>query len=453
MAWVVSTTQRRFMSTQSDRGTIEQEFKSKARGSSDLYDRATAVLAGGVTHDTRIHTPFPIMVQRALGARKWDVDGNEYIDYTMGHGALILGHSHPIPIQAVREQLELGTHYGASHELEIRWAEQIKRMVPSIEKLRFHSSGTEATHMAMRLARSYTGQDRIIKFEGHFHGWHDYATVAVEEPFDVPMSSGVPVATRSTVTALPADLDRVREELVRGDVAAVIVEPSGPSWGAVPFPTDFVKGLRRLTTEHDAVLILDEVVTGFRMSPGGFQVRAGITPDLTTMAKIVAGGLPGAAVGGRGEIMDRLEKRDDPAWDRGERVAHPGTYNANPLSAAAGAAVLEHIADGRVHQRIDELGTQLRQSLQAVFDRHDIGAVVYGDTSYWHVSLTGQPAKSGWPGAGGAALKRALLNEGIHLISNGGFVSASHEESDIEQTTNAFDSALTSVVGEGYLAG
>ena len=326
-------------------------------------------------------------------------------------------------------------------------------MVPSIEKIRFHSSGTEATHMAMRLARSYTGHDRIIKFEGHFHGWHDYATVAVEEPYDVPMSSGVPVATRSTVTALPADLDRVREELVRGDVAAVIVEPSGPSWGAVPFPTDFVEGLRRLTTEHDVVLILDEVVTGFRMSPGGFQVRAGITPDLTTMAKIVAGGLPGAAIGGRAEIMDRLEKRDDPAWDRGERISHPGTYNANPLSAAAGAAVLEHIADGRVHERINELGMQLRQSLQAVFDRHDIGAVVYGETSYWHVSLTGKPAKSGWPGAGGAALKRALLNEGVHLISNGGFVSASHDDADIEQTAVAFDSALTAVVGEGYLAG
>lgn len=441
------------MSTQSDRGAIEQAFKSKARGSSDLYDRARAVLAGGVTHDTRIQAPFPIMVQRALGARKWDVDGNEYIDYTMGHGALILGHSHPIPVQAVREQLELGTHYGASHELEIRWAEQIKRMVPSIEKLRFHSSGTEATHMAMRLARSYTGRDRIIKFEGHFHGWHDYATVAVEEPYDVPMSSGVPAATRSTVTALPADLDRVREELVRGDVAAVIVEPSGPSWGAVPFPTEFVEGLRHLTTEHDAVLILDEVVTGFRMSPGGFQVLAGITPDLTTMAKIVAGGLPGAAVGGRAEIMDRLEKKDDPAWDRGERIAHPGTYNANPISAAAGVAVLAHIADGRVHGRINELGMRLRQGLQAVFDRHDIGAVVYGETSYWHVSLTGQPAKAGWPGAGGVALKRALLNEGVHLISNGGFVSAAHEEVDIEQTTTAFDSALTAVVAEGYLAG
>lgn len=440
------------MSTQCDRGAIDQAFISKSRGSADLYERARAVLAGGVTHDTRIQGPFPIMVQRALGARKWDVDGNEYIDYTMGHGALILGHSHPIVVKAVRDQLELGTHYGAGHELEIRWAEQIIRMVPSIEKLRFHSSGTEATHMAMRLARSYTGRDRIIKFEGHFHGWHDYATVAVEEPYDVPTSSGVPMATRSTVTALPTDLDRVREELATGDVAAVIVEPSGASWGAVPVPTEFVEGLRRLTTEHDTVLILDEVVTGFRMSPGGFQVRAGITPDLTTMAKIVAGGLPGAAVGGRAEIMDRLEKRDDPAWDRGKRVAHPGTYNANPISAAAGAAVLEHIADGRVHERINELGIRLRQGLQAVFDRHDIGAVVYGETSYWHVSLTGQPAKSGWPGAGGSALKRALLNEGVHVISNGGFVSAAHEEVDIDQTTIAFDSAIAAVVAAGYLA-
>jgi len=185
------------------------------------------------------------------------------------------------------------------------------------------------------------------------------------------------------------------------------------------------------------------------MSPGGFQVMAGVTPDLTTLAKLVAGGLPGAAVGGRTEIMDRLEKRGDPAWDRGQRIAHPGTYNANPVSAAAGAAVLDFLADGQVHAHIDVLGEQLRQGLQAAFDRHDVGALVYGETSYFHISLSGQPAKSGVSGAAGDALGQALINEGVHLISGGGFTSATHTEADIEQTVAAFDAAIGAVAAEG----
>ena len=437
------------MGDDSANGAIEQSFATRHAGSGALHARARQALAGGVAHDTRIQAPFPIMTARAKGARKWDVDGNEIVDYTMGHGALILGHGHSVAVDAAREQLEIGTHYGAGHELEIRWAEQIKRLVPSIQRVRFHSSGTEATHMAMRLARAHTGRDRIVKFLGHFHGWHDYATVAVEEPYDVPTSAGVPAATQGTITALPTDLDVVGEELAKGDVAAVIVEPSGAGWGALPIEPSFIEGLRSLTTEHDAVLILDEVVTGFRMSPGGFQVMAGVTPDLTTMAKIVAGGLPGAAVGGSAEIMGRLEKRGDPAWDRGQRIAHPGTYNANPVSAAAGAAVLDFLADGHVHAHIDTLGEQLRQGLQAAFDRHDVGALVYGETSYFHISLSGQPAKSGLGGAAGDALGQALLNQGIHLISGGGFTSATHTEEDIDQTVAAFDAAIGAVSAEG----
>ncbi len=437
------------MSADSANGAIEQSFASQHAASAALSARARDALAGGVAHDTRIQAPFPILAARAAGPRKWDVDGNEYLDYTMGHGALILGHGHPVAVNAAREQLELGTHYGAGHELEIRWAEQIKRLKPSIERVRFHSSGTEATHMAMRLARAHTGRDRIIKFQGHFHGWHDYATVAVEEPYDIPTSAGVPAATRGTITALPTDLDLVRDELARGDVAAVIVEPSGAGWGAAPLDPAFIEGLRSLTAEHDAVLILDEVVTGFRMSPGGYQVMAGVTPDLTTMAKIVAGGLPGAAVGGRAEIMDRLEKRGDPAWDRGQRISHPGTYNANPVSAAAGTAVLEFLADGAVHTHIDALGEQLRQGLQGAFDRHDVGALVYGETSYFHISLSGQPSKGGLGGAAGEALGQALINHGVHLIAGGGFTCAAHTDDDIEQTVAAFDAAIGDVAANG----
>ena len=437
------------MSADSANGAIEQSFTSQHAGSAALRARACEALAGGVAHDTRIQAPFPIMAARAQGPRKWDVDGNEYIDYTMGHGALILGHGHPVAVDAARTQLELGTHYGAGHELEVRWAEEIKRLKPSIERVRFHSSGTEATHMAMRLARAHTGRDRIVKFEGHFHGWHDYATVGVEAPFEIPTSAGVPVAAQSTITALPTDLDLVRDELTKGDVAAVIVEPSGASWGALPIDPTFIEVLRGLTTEHDAVLILDEVVTGFRMSPGGFQVMAGVTPDLTTMAKIVAGGLPGAAVGGRAEIMDRLEKRGDPGWDRGQRIAHPGTYNANPVSAAAGTAVLEFLAGGAVHRHIDALGEQLRQGLQAAFDNHDVGALVYGETSYFHISLTGRPEKNGVSGAAGEALGQALLNHGVHIMSGGGFTCAGHTDDDIEQTVAAFDAAIGDVAAEG----
>ena len=437
------------MGADSDNGAIEQSFATRHAGSAALRARACEALAGGVAHDTRIQAPFPVMTARAKGARKWDVDGNEIVDYTMGHGALILGHGHPVAVDAAREQLAIGTHYGAGHELEIAWAEQIKRLKPSIERVRFHSSGTEATHMAMRLARAHTGRDRIVKFQGHFHGWHDYATVAVEEPYDIPTSAGVPAATQGTITALPTDLDLVREALSMGEVAAVIVEPSGAGWGALPIDPTFIEGLRVLTTEHDAVLILDEVVTGFRMSSGGFQVMAGVTPDLTTMAKIVAGGLPGAAVGGRADIMDRLEKRGDPAWDRGQRIAHPGTYNANPVSAAAGTAVLDFLADGAVHVHIDALCETLRQGLQETFDRHDVGALVYGETSYFHISLSGQPAKSGLGGAAGDALGQALLNEGVHLISGGGFTSAAHTEADIEQTVAAFDAAIGAVAAEG----
>ena len=430
---------------------IFDSYRQKTSRSAELFEAARTVLPGGIAHDARYIQPHPVYVDHAAGSRKWDVDGNEYIDYFGGHGALLLGHNNAEVTAAVSEQLQKGTHFGACHELEVRWAQQIRKMLPSAELIRFTNSGTEATMLAFRLARAFTERSRVLRFKGHFHGWQDYATVGVEEPYDIPTSNGVPEATRSTITALPTDLDRVRDELEAGDVAAVIVEPSGAGWGAVPIESSFVKSLRELTVEHDTLLILDEVVTGFRMSPGGFQVRAGITPDLTTMAKIVAGGLPGGVVGGRAEIMDYLEKRGDPEWDRGGRVSHPGTYNGNPLSAAAGVAVLEHIADGAVHRQINSLGERLRQELQSVFDRHDVGALVYGETSYWHLSLTGAPVKGGLAGPAGVALQRALIAEGVHIISGGGFVSAAHTEDDIDQTADAFDRAIRAVASEGLL--
>src|SRR5215813_10621155 len=214
-----------------------------------LFERARGVIPGGVTHDGRHLRPFPIYVERAQGSRKWDVDGHEYVDYWMGHGALFLGHCHPAVVRAIQEQAARGTHLGACHELEVRWAELITKLIPSAEMVRFTMSGTEATHLALRLARAYTGRPKVVKFHGHFHGWHDGVVAAVNPPFDVPMSAGVPSAVLDqALLAQPNDIKAVATLLERGDVAAVILEPAGGQSGTTPTIPGYLQELRELTT-------------------------------------------------------------------------------------------------------------------------------------------------------------------------------------------------------------
>ncbi|MGH2352100.1 MAG: aspartate aminotransferase family protein, partial [Chloroflexota bacterium] len=249
----------------------ERTYVEANPGSRRLYDEALGVFPSGITHDNRYLQPFPIYCQRAEGAYKWDVDSHRYVDYLVGHGALLLGHSHPDVVQAVTEQMARGTHYGASHELEIRWGQLVQRLIPSAERVKFVASGTEATHLALRLARSFTGKDVVVKFEGHFHGWHDYMTAAVDPPYEIPSSSGVPADVLSTMRVLPTDLAHVEEALAAGEVAAVILEPTGAAWGTVPVDEPFLHGLRDLTRDQGVPLIFDEVITGFRCAPGGAQ--------------------------------------------------------------------------------------------------------------------------------------------------------------------------------------
>ncbi|MFI5267646.1 MAG: aspartate aminotransferase family protein, partial [Chloroflexota bacterium] len=279
--------------------SIQQTFAERHQRSAELHQRGIQAIPSGINHDARFLRPFQIYVERAHGVYKTDVDGNRLLDYVMGHGALLLGHSHPAIADAVSEQATKGTHFGACSPLELGWAERVVDLVPSAQEVRFTMSGTEATLLAMRLARAFTGRRRILKFEGHFHGWHDYALIGDRPPFD-KLPRGVPDGIRDDVVLLPVDLNAVREALRReADVAAIIVEPSGASWATVPLPEGFLAGLRSLAEEHDVLLIFDEVVSGFRWSPGGIQELASVTPDLTTLAKIVAGGLPGGAVCGR----------------------------------------------------------------------------------------------------------------------------------------------------------
>src|SRR5438105_12247963 len=247
--------------------TIDDAFRKRFPKSAELYERSKKAIAGGITHDSRNFAPFPIYIDRAEGSRKWDVDGNELLDHWMGHGALLLGHGNAQITAAVAEQVHRGTHYGACHELEVAWAEQIARLIPSAELVRFTMSGTEATMLAIRDARAFTGREKVIRFAGHFHGWHDYAMAGYQPPFDTPTSTGVPKAVaESILVAYPNNIDSVRELLDAhtGQVAAVILEPGGGSNGIIPTNVQFLTDLRALTRPRGAVRLFDGGIPGLR---------------------------------------------------------------------------------------------------------------------------------------------------------------------------------------------
>lgn len=436
--------------------TIETEYQRRHPGSAERYARAGAIFPNGVTHDGRFVAPFPLYVERSAGAHKWDVDGNELIDYVTGHGALLLGHAHPAIVAAVAEQMARGTHYGAEHDLELRWAELVMGLFPSIERLRFTASGTEATMLALRLARAFTGRSTVLRLAGHYHGWHDLLTRDAAADSNPP---GVPDGLFHATEVLPADFQAIEQTLAqRDDIAAVILEPSGASYGAVPLSDDFLRALRQLANDRNVVLIFDEVVTGFRVLPGGVQERSGVRADLTTMAKVLAGGLPGGAVGGRADIMQHLAF-GDAAWNREHKIRHNGTFNANPLSAAAGVAMLERVASGEPGARATALAQRLIAGINGVFRARELsGWAAYGDASIFHL-LVGSSVEfvpgelpAGVPLAelksGGDArllqqLRLGLNNHGVDLMrGRSGFLSAAHTDADIDATVAAFAATL-----------
>jgi glutamate-1-semialdehyde 2,1-aminomutase len=444
--------------------TIESTYVDRHPGSMRLNGRASAVLPNGVTHDSRHMRPFPIYAESAAGAHKRDVDGHDLIDYVMGHGALLLGHSHPVVTQAAQAQLLRGTHYGASHEREIEWAEEVVRLVPSAEVVRFTSSGTEATLMALRLARTFTGRPGVIKFDRHFHGWHDY--VVANSKYSAGPPPGVPQATLDSVSVLQLDMDEVRSVVAaRADVGAIIVESAGASSGQLPVPRGFLQELQAFCRAESIVFIMDEVVTGFRWAPGGVQEVEGLEPDLTTLAKILAGGLPGGAVAGRREVMEHL-RFPDPG-SKAAKIGHPGTFNANPLSAAAGVACLREIADGSHQQRARDLGAQLRAGMNAALCELGIPGFVYGQSSEFRIVVAGTQVPEatdydphdlpwalmaeGMPGERTRLMQLALTNRGVHLFGAGGLVSSVHTEDDIARTVEAWRDALVELRGERAL--
>ncbi len=432
-------------------GGIVARWARQNPRSAALHSRARRLLPGGVTHDVRMTDPFPLAVARAQGSRKWDLDGHELICYVMGHGALLFGHSQPEVVAAVRDQAAKAFHPGGCHELECEWAEAVIRLVPSAERVRFTSSGTEASLLALRLARAATGRGKIVKLAGHFHGWHDQAALGSDPPFDQPDTAGLPAHIATSVTVLPADEGMLARALGGGDAAALILEPSGAAWGTVPLPRGFLQAARQLADRSGTLLIFDEVVSGFRWAPGGVQSSTGVLPDLTVLGKILAGGMPGGAVCGWADIMDHI-------GGGAQRVAHPGTHNGHPLSAAAGVAALGLAASGEAQEHAARAAASLRSDASSVFERCGVPGRAYGQSSSFHLlfghaeapeQLDPATLKRSLPPALSAALHCSMLLEGVHLFHGSGFVSTEHTDSDHERTIAALAATLPRLQAEG----
>lgn len=440
---------------------ILRAYAEKTPRSEALAARARLLLPNGVTHVGRYLEPHAVYIERASGARKWDVDGNEYVDYLGGHGALILGHNHPVVTEAVAAQMARGTHYGASHEMEVEWAELVNQMIPSAQQVCFTASGTEATHLALRLARAFTGRSRVIRFAGHFHGWHD------EVSFPAGGAPGIrPRMVEDTLIVAPNDTVRVADLLAaRDDIAALILEPTGATFGHVPTGADELRRLRDLTERHDVLLIFDEVITGFRCSPGGAQRFFGVTPDLTTLAKILAGGYPGAALAGRADVLRALEWREEASGIAAPRVPHQGTFNAAPVSAAAGIATLKQVRDTDAIHRANYAAASIRDGMNAILRSRGVSWCVYGRFSDFHIypgDATPEGIDAGQvPAAklkGGSAIellhkvRAGFLLHGVDICGwPGGLVSAAHTEEDVARTLEAFGRTLDLLAAEGEL--
>lgn len=448
--------------------TLHAAYREKFPQSAKLYERARTLFPNGVTHDGRYLTPFPIYVDHALGSKKYTVEGEEIIDYWMGHGSLLLGHSHPAVVAAVQKQAARATHPGSCHELEIEWGEWVRKLIRSAERVRFVNSGTEATLMALRVSRICSGKKKVLKFAGHFHGWHDLLIPAADPPYntgDFSMPGITDGVMGDLVVVPPNDLAATERAIDQHDPACVILEATGGHWGLVPMRGEFLHGLRKLTERKGVILIFDEVISGFRVHPGGSQGHYGITPDLTTMAKILAGGLPGGALAGKADLMSALEF-DNP---RGKKMKHPGTYNGNPLSAAAGVAALEVVSKGDACRIANEMALKLKTDLNELFEQKSVNWVTYGDFSGVNIvpNYTGpRPDSSDFIPYGNSiekldckidqklthAFRCALLLGGVDFF--GGWramLSGSHTAADIDRTIVAFSDAIDLLRAENLI--
>ncbi|MBN9085321.1 MAG: aspartate aminotransferase family protein [Reyranella sp.] len=424
-----------------------------------LYERTRRTLAGGVSSNVRYASaPVPLFFERGEGARLYDIDGNVHIDYVLGNGPAILGHAPKPVIDAVAASLAQGQVYAAQHPRETELAERLCRLLPGIEVVRFATSGTEAVLMAFRLARAFTGRTKILKFEGHYHGWTDQAYISArpslneagpaDSPVPVAGSPGMPPSVlEDTVVAGWNDLDLLKQAFERheGEIAAVIMEPVMVNGGPTEPAPGYLDGVRALCRDNGALFICDEVITGFRVGLRGAQGRYGVTADLTIYAKAVAAGFPLAVVGGWRDVMDTL-------LDKG--VMHGGTYNGNVQSMAAALAALDVLEanDGAVYRDLEARGTRLMQGLAAIAEKHKMPVKVQGLPAIFQVYFTeGAPPRNYRESVAcdrdkALAFHTALQEEGIRTNQNAKFfLSVAHDEAIIDETLAAADRAMAAI--------
>jgi len=402
-----------------------------------LYERAKRVLPAGVSYFIRFMEPYPFYTARAKGSKLYDVDGNEYVDFWIGHYALILGHSPTQVMREVKRQINNGTHYGTAHELEIALAEQVAKMVPTAQMVRFANSGTEAMMYTARLARAITQRDKIGKFEGCWHGGYDALHVAVKPPFNVPESNGLTQGVLKDTVILPFNkIEPVRKVLKKEKLAAVFIEPLLGSGGGIPAQIDFLKELRELCSENGTLLVFDEVITGFRLAPGGAQQFFGVKSDITVFGKILGGGFPIGAIAASREIMEHMNPF---LYERPKFSFHGGTFCANPITMTAGLATLRILQDGKLITRLNRKSDKLRKQLKDVFERKGLDVQITGAGSLWHTHFTKEKIQDS--NAVARADKEKLTKYHMHLIDNGvfflpgkmGALSTAHTKTDLEK--------------------
>ena len=356
-------------------------YEARTKRSGRLYERARKVFAGGVNHNARFYEPYPIFVSKAKGKHIWDEDGNVYVDYWMGHMALILGHSPGIVVEALRSQIGRGTHFGKGSRFSVELGEEVQKSVPCAEEMRFCNTGAEATMYLVRLARAYTGKKTVLKMAGGWHGYNTELNKGVHMPFDKPESSGILVEEQSHVENVRFnDLGAAEAKMKEagGDVAAIFLEPVLGAGGCIPARRDYLKGLRELADAHGALLCFDEIITGFRLAVGGAQEWYGVAADMASLGKIAGGGLPLGLVCGKKEILDLA----DPS-KKSEKFASigGGTFSENPLTMVAGLATLRHLRKNArsIYPRLAAMGEAVRTGVDRAFseagvDAHTTGA-------------------------------------------------------------------------------
>ena len=412
--------------------------------SDDLFARARAVIPGGVNSPVRAFGAVggtPAFVARGAGSRIFDADGREYVDYVQSWGALILGHADPRVVAAVQKAAEDGTSFGAPTAAEVELAERVCSLVPSIERLRLVSSGTEAAMTAIRLARAFTGRSRIVKFAGNYHGHADALLATAGSgvaTFGLPDTPGVPPAATADTLVVPYnDVDAVRTALAGSDVACVIVEPVAANMGVVPPASGFLQSLRELCDEAGALLLFDEVITGFRVGIGGAQERFAVRPDLTCLGKVLGGGLPLAAFGGRADVMSMLAPEGP--------VYQAGTLSGNPLASAAGLAVLDVLERERPYARLEAHGVRLVDGIVGAARAAGLPVVANREASLFSVFFSAEPvvdlaSAKRQDTASFARFFHAMLDAGFALPPSAfeaWFVGAAHTDEDVDRTIEA----------------